>query len=195
MTNEADVDAKEYVVVTNDEEQYSIWRSDRPIPKGWKDEGTRGPKAACLEHIDTVWTDMRPLSVRRALAEPPKSVEQPPPPARPADGKNDLVGRLEVAQPILFVGRPESSAAELHAQIERGRVFVRFQNTGTELGIKLDAKTHAAARAAITAASGTVAVEGDLILNYNSVRFLGELEFETLRGSGRLMFLGATKGS
>ncbi|MDT0532818.1 MbtH family NRPS accessory protein [Micromonospora sp. DSM 115977] len=55
-------------VVVNDEEQYSIWPDGREIPAGWREEGFVGPRARCLEHIDSVWTDMRPLSLRRAMA-------------------------------------------------------------------------------------------------------------------------------
>ena len=54
-----------YKVVINHEEQYSIWPADRPNPLGWRDEGSQGTKAECLDHIETVWTDMRPLSLRR----------------------------------------------------------------------------------------------------------------------------------
>ncbi|MER7004762.1 MbtH family NRPS accessory protein [Dactylosporangium sp. NPDC000555] len=60
-------DAREYLVVLNDEEQYSIWLGDKPLPSGWRAEGTRGTKDACLDHIERVWTDMRPLSVRKRL--------------------------------------------------------------------------------------------------------------------------------
>jgi MbtH protein len=56
-----------YKVVINDEEQYSIWRNDRPCPSGWREVGVSGPKAECLAHIERVWTDMRPLSVRKAM--------------------------------------------------------------------------------------------------------------------------------
>ncbi len=58
-------DGATYRVVLNDEEQYSIWLADRPLPAGWREEGKVGPKAECLAHIDEVWTDMRPLSVRK----------------------------------------------------------------------------------------------------------------------------------
>jgi MbtH protein len=61
-----DEDKRIYKVVVNHEEQYSIWLADRPIPAGWRDEGTQGTKAECLAHISEVWTDMRPLSLRRA---------------------------------------------------------------------------------------------------------------------------------
>ncbi|MEU9350534.1 MbtH family NRPS accessory protein [Streptomyces griseoloalbus] len=57
-----------YLVVRNDEEQYSIWRADREVPAGWYPEGTRGSRQECLDRIDVVWTDMRPLSLRRRLA-------------------------------------------------------------------------------------------------------------------------------
>jgi MbtH protein len=60
-------DTREYLVVVNDEEQYSIWLADRPIPAGWSAEGTRGTKSECLAHIETVWTDMRPRSLRERL--------------------------------------------------------------------------------------------------------------------------------
>lgn len=54
-------------VVVNQELQYSIWPTALPLPAGWQDEGMTGNKAACLEHIAAVWTDMRPLSLRRHL--------------------------------------------------------------------------------------------------------------------------------
>jgi MbtH protein len=54
----------DYLVVVNDEEQYSIWLADKDVPAGWRPEGTSGSKQTCLEHIDQVWVDMRPLSLR-----------------------------------------------------------------------------------------------------------------------------------
>jgi MbtH protein len=53
-----------YKVVLNHEEQYSIWPADRENALGWRDEGKRGTKAECLAHIDLVWVDMRPASLR-----------------------------------------------------------------------------------------------------------------------------------
>ncbi|MDX3382377.1 MbtH family NRPS accessory protein [Streptomyces niveiscabiei] len=58
--------AETYRVVLNHEEQYSIWPAGRDLPDGWYDEGTSGTKEECLAHIDQVWTDMRPLSLRQA---------------------------------------------------------------------------------------------------------------------------------
>ncbi|GGO54765.1 MULTISPECIES: MbtH family protein [Streptomyces] len=53
-----------YDVVRNDEEQYSLWQADRDLPLGWHREGTRGTREECVAHIDSVWTDIRPRSVR-----------------------------------------------------------------------------------------------------------------------------------
>lgn len=62
-------DTRTYVVVVNDEEQYSIWFEGRELPAGWRADGVTGTKSECLEHIERVWTDMRPLSLRRWMAE------------------------------------------------------------------------------------------------------------------------------
>jgi MbtH protein len=55
--------------VLNHEEQYSIWPADRSNPPGWRDEGTSGLKQECLARIKEVWTDMRPLSLRRRMEQ------------------------------------------------------------------------------------------------------------------------------
>jgi MbtH protein len=59
----------QYSVVVNDEEQYSIWPLSRPVPAGWRPDGTTGSEAACVAHIDEVWVDMRPRSVRLAAEQ------------------------------------------------------------------------------------------------------------------------------
>jgi MbtH protein len=56
-----------YKVVVNHEEQYSIWPSDRDNPPGWREAGKVGTKADCLAFIEEVWTDIRPLSVRKRM--------------------------------------------------------------------------------------------------------------------------------
>jgi MbtH protein len=68
MTDERE-DNSIYKVVLNHEEQYSIWPADRENALGWRDEGTTGTKQECLDHIKQVWTDMRPLSLRKKMEE------------------------------------------------------------------------------------------------------------------------------
>ena len=62
-------DTRTYKVVVNHEEQYSIWPTDKENPLGWRDAGKSGSKADCLTYIKEVWTDMRPLSLRRKMDE------------------------------------------------------------------------------------------------------------------------------
>ncbi|TWB12401.1 MbtH protein [Nitrospirillum amazonense] len=57
-------DEEKYQVVFNDEGQYSIWPIGRALPLGWSSDGTHGDKETCLKHIEAVWTDMRPRSLR-----------------------------------------------------------------------------------------------------------------------------------
>lgn len=64
-----DEDTGTYVVVINDEEQYSIWLEHRELPAGWRRTTMVGSKSECLAHIDQVWTDLRPKSLRQWMAE------------------------------------------------------------------------------------------------------------------------------
>lgn len=62
-----DSDDATFLVVVNDEEQYSVWLADMDVPAGWRATGVNGTKQECLRHIEQVWTDMRPRSVREQL--------------------------------------------------------------------------------------------------------------------------------
>ncbi|WP_018680187.1 MbtH family protein [Actinokineospora enzanensis] len=62
-----DEDGRVWTVVVNDEEQYSIWPAGREVPDGWHAVGVEGTKSECLDHIERVWVDMRPKSLREAL--------------------------------------------------------------------------------------------------------------------------------
>ena len=58
-----------YKIVINAEEQYSIWPTSKDNPPGWFDAGKSGSKEECLAFIAEVWTDMRPLSLRKSMEE------------------------------------------------------------------------------------------------------------------------------
>src|SRR5262249_27426971 len=88
-----------YKVVVNHEEQYSIWPDYKEMPLGWKDVGKSGPKPECLAYIKEVWTDMRPLSLRKQMEEAAqRRIEEPPPPPKSESShkpkENNLVSRL-----------------------------------------------------------------------------------------------------
>lgn len=69
MQQNNDEDTTIYKVVKNHEDQYSIWPADWENAPGWIDAGKSGLKAECLEYIKVVWTDMRPLSLRKQMEE------------------------------------------------------------------------------------------------------------------------------
>ena len=69
MNNEEREDNRTYRVVINHEEQYSIWPAERENALGWFDAGRQGTREECLAFINDVWTDMRPLSLRRQMAQ------------------------------------------------------------------------------------------------------------------------------
>ncbi|MFB4390694.1 MULTISPECIES: MbtH family protein [unclassified Pseudomonas] len=56
-----------FLVVVNAEQQYSIWPGYKALPQGWQSVGQERSKQECLDYIESVWTDMRPLSLRQAM--------------------------------------------------------------------------------------------------------------------------------
>ncbi|HEY9801063.1 MAG TPA: MbtH family NRPS accessory protein [Leptolyngbyaceae cyanobacterium] len=69
MNREKTEETTIYKVVVNHEEQYSLWPVDKENAFGWRDAGKSGLKSECLEYIKEVWTDMRPLSLRKRMEE------------------------------------------------------------------------------------------------------------------------------
>lgn len=58
-----------HAVVVNDEAQYSLWPADLAVPAGWRETGMRGSPDECVAYVEREWTDMRPLSLRRAMED------------------------------------------------------------------------------------------------------------------------------
>jgi uncharacterized protein YbdZ (MbtH family) len=67
MTNPFEDENREYLVLVNEEEQYSLWPAFRDIPAGWSAVGPRGKRKECLDWIEANWTDMRPKSLVKAM--------------------------------------------------------------------------------------------------------------------------------
>lgn len=86
QSRDEEEDNRVYIVVVNQEEQYSIWLSDKELPLGWTKTGFKGTKTECLNNIEEVWKDMRPLSLRKKMEEaelPKEKSPDPPEPVKP----------------------------------------------------------------------------------------------------------------
>jgi MbtH protein len=68
MGSDANDDQTPQLVLANEEEQYSLCPKGNAIPNGWK-SAKEGTKAECLAYVKEVWTDMRPLSLRKHMEE------------------------------------------------------------------------------------------------------------------------------
>lgn len=179
-----------YRVVVNHEEQYSIWPADRENAPGWRDAGVQGTKAECLEHINTVWTDMRPLSLRQRMEELARNPVPDDLDDEPDDDAPPLVDRLSAgSHPVEISIRPERTLAALRECLGRGYVHVTFTDTrgGTELGIRLDAAASRIPAPALEAGAGSIHLEGTLTLDYVPVRCVADLDLETMAGQGHLV--------
>ena len=187
-----DDDTTTYKVVLNHEEQYSIWPDYRPVPAGWREEGVIGTKAECLSHIDQVWTDMRPLSLRRHLEEMEKNPPEPQE-ALPLDETPPLVERLQGQDHRAVVQvRVEDKLAYFRERIEIGHIHVLFPDTrgGTELGLALDETTQANALTALETGAD-VELCGELTLDDEHVICSVQLSTPALEGRGGLRRVSA----
>ena len=184
-------DTTVYKVVVNHEEQYSIWPGYKEMPLGWKDVGKSGLKPECLTYIKEVWTDMRPLSLRKKMeemAKNPPPLTPPPDPKRPHE--KSLVEKLCAGDhPVEASLRPEKTVKALKDRIEMGYVHIKFTKTrgGTELGVRLDRDATDFSHADFENQKGTVHLEGELTLDYVKVRCIADIELQTLEGKGHLL--------
>jgi MbtH protein len=69
MTNPFEDDEAEYLVLVNDEGQYSLWPGFLDVPAGWTITGPKGKRQECLDWIELTWQDMRPKSLIAAMEE------------------------------------------------------------------------------------------------------------------------------
>lgn len=188
-----------YKVVMNHEEQYSIWPDYKEIPNGWKHVGKTGPKAECLAHIKEVWTDMRPLSLRKKMEEYERNPPPPPPPPDPnAVREKTLVEKLcEGDHPVEVGLRPERSVKLFKEAIDRDYVHIKFTKTkgGTELGFRLNRDASDFSAGDFENGKGTVHVEGSLTLDYVPVKCVADIDLSTLEGTGHLVKVETPKAS
>jgi len=178
-----------FKVVVNHEEQYSIWPEYNENALGWNDAGKVGTKAECLAYIKEVWTDMRPLSLRKKMEELAQNPPAPVPSTTIPEKAESLVDLLCVGEhPLVLSMDPGASVKGFKEAVASGYVRVKFTNTsgGTELGLRLDKDACDFKEADFEQGIGRAWVVGGLSLDYTTVRCVANIELETLAGHGKL---------
>jgi uncharacterized protein YbdZ (MbtH family) len=178
-----------YVVVINHEDQYSIWPEGREIPLGWRATGVAGTKAECLAHIDEVWTDMRPRSLREQMER--ASLEPAMAPTPVPEGPTVVETLSRGDHPVEVAGLGEDPLRRLRERIQLGHVMVRFPETrgGTELGVRFDPRALELAGCDLDAGRGKLALRGELTLDGTRVRVHADIDVASMAGRGRLEVL------
>jgi hypothetical protein len=103
---------------------------------------------------------------------------------------DELVQRLSAGSHPVTVGGPRPAPEELRRRVEEiGIVFVKFTGTrgGTDLGLNADRSACDLSKADFGAGSGTVHIEGTLILNDEPIRCIADIDLATLNGTGHLV--------
>lgn len=188
MTDTNYEDSVPFLVVKNHEEQYSIWPVGREIPLGWIDCGFNGDKQSCLKHIESVWTDMRPLSLRKQMDALANTAATEPTEESVPSGP-DLVERLcATSHKLRVVVRPENSDTAFKDALDRGFVQIEFTETqgGTVLGFPVDTEQSDLSQMSGNKQNGQVVIVGLLTLNFQKVRCVATIALKDLTGMGKL---------
>ncbi|MBS2965019.1 MbtH family protein [Actinocrinis puniceicyclus] len=67
MTNPFENPEGSYLVLVNDEGQYSLWPLFAEVPGGWSAAYGPDGRDACLAYVERTWTDLRPKSLAERL--------------------------------------------------------------------------------------------------------------------------------
>jgi uncharacterized protein YbdZ (MbtH family) len=181
-----------YQVVKNHEEQYSIWPLDKDLPLGWESCSFEGSKKDCLAHIDVVWTDMRPLSLRKLMAEQSSSDQKETLEPAALTSEPSLVERLCIGDhPITIELRPSKTIESLNKALDRQFVQITFIKTqgGTTLGFNIDIDDCDLSQ--LTKETGNISITGSLELNFEKVRCKANINISTFEGLGHLELINA----
>ncbi|MEU4621968.1 MbtH family protein [Actinoplanes sp. NPDC023801] len=72
VTNPFEDEDGVYFVLVNDENQHSLWPVFSSVPAGWTVVHGEDTRQSCLDYVAANWTDMRPASLIREMADNPR---------------------------------------------------------------------------------------------------------------------------
>lgn len=165
-----------FQVVLDIEEQFSIWPTSRRLPAHWKSVDVQGTLEDCLDYIERLWVDMRPLSLRKHMAEVrPREPEGAPsddgiypPVAEYLRNKRQKVSLREVC---------EGGCEDLKDAVSRGRLYVSLEHTlgGTDLTLTLEGSEAPVDIEALFRTGGTARWRGHVCLDSEAYIFAVEV--------------------
>ncbi len=180
-----------YAVVVNGEEQYSIWPTFKKTPPGWKEVGVQGSKEHCLDHIGKIWKDMRPLSLRKKMAEREQTWQEKKATALASPPEPYLSPTVR----FLSKGIHPVSLIKVHKTPEnvkealiRNHIHITFTDTQgeTTLSLPLDPQSTHFDLTKFDQPQKKLILAGNLILDFVKVRCTAEIDPVSLEGTGSL---------
>lgn len=178
-----------YSVVMNSEEQYSIWPVFKTVPQGWDTVGVSGSKDICLSHIKEVWTDMRPLSLRKKIKEAElkagSATDNRTTPLQKEGQQESIVSFLERIQDHPVTVKPTNrNFQEFKESLARHYVHLTFTDTrgGTTVAVRLIPEKVNVEGENILQETGTVHFEGSFILDYSRMKCIAAINLKTFEG-------------
>ncbi len=102
---------------------------------------------------------------------------------------NELVKRLSEKEQVVQANKPEKSIEALQERLDLNYIHILFEETGTEIGMKLDNENCNFNKANFEKGTGKVHLEGALTLNYDRVRCIADISLKTMKGKGRLQLI------
>lgn len=187
-----------YSVVINAEEQYSIWPTFKKcVPPGWKEVGIKGSESLCLNQIEKLWTDMRPLSLRKKVQERQKNWEKQKeslinaPPQKPKSFQSQTVAFLTKGQHPINCQNLYKSCEALKESIKNGHIHLTFTDTKgqTCLSLALDTQKTMSTQKNLEKDTEEVSIEGNLVLDFSHIRCLAKIRLPSMQGAGTLKLI------
>ena len=174
-----------YQVVINHEEQYSLIDARDAIPLGWRPVGEPAERTKCLDFIEQAWTDMRPLSLRRQMAELETMKEH-----QGTEVDHDqptLIERLLATEHSVRLTFPPGDAPPSR-DIITGQFYLLFPNTKgcTEIHFRFDDQLEPSAIENLDNRSGWLHIEGTATLDGVRIFCRAVIAADTLSGTARV---------
>lgn len=102
---------------------------------------------------------------------------------------DELVKTLSEKNHAIRANRTDKSIESFQKRIDSKYLHILFEETGTEIGMKLDPDNCHFDKANFEKRTGKVHLEGALTLNYDKVKCITDISIRTMKGKGCLQLI------